>query len=545
MRDHEEVLKWYYRRRMRRFLQPFFLTGTLIAFAVVAQTTILLFSPSLLWAYVVGYGIVLAVGVSISTIWKAALRSRPDAGRIVEKWGVYGLMLYGALLCLRAYVVFRNYGQFIDLSYYESAVSQLAAGMFPKIWDIGSPVISQHFEPILLLFVPWYWLGLGGSALLVWAQAILAVSGGYFLYRIALLRRVHKGIAVGIVALYLMAGGLQSAYLYGFHPIALFPFFFLWSVYWYERKQFRWYVTLLLASLFIKEEISFVVLFWGLWIFFGRKDRVGGLVAMALGAVWYFLSFGLIALVRHGGYEYWGQFGGGSERGVFGIIHFALTHPIAFVSQFFDDARKLPMVIELFASFGLLPFFAPMSLLMLVPSLLLKLLSHDISMMNSFHYSAAITPLLALSALEGLLVLRKRVQAEQLGVLCIAVAVLANIYYGFAFYYRTYAFTFGSVGIADFLQTEHSRAVDRLLAKIPADASVSCEYAICSHISRPYGKKLPIPHTTVLDYVLLDPTNPSVLIDEATYRQFVETNILPHYDVIDKQDGAILFIKRR
>ena len=539
MGEKRDTHKWYHRENMRRILQPVFLTGVIIAVAFAAKTSILLFFSSLLWAYVVGFGIVLAGGFCIATVWRGVALTKSEAKRMWQL-GMYALIFYGAALCFRAYMLFRNYGQFIDLSYYESAVSQLASLTVPKIWDIGSPLWSQHFEPILFLFVPWYWLRLGGSMLLVWGQAILAVSSAYFLYRIAISRGTKQGIALGITALYLTAGGLQSAYLYGFHPIALFPFFFLWAVYCYERKQYGWYAVALLITLFVKEEISFVMVFWGLWLLFGRKDRIRGALAIGLGSLWYFISFGIIAHFHHGGYEYWGQFGGGSGGGVFGIIGYALTHPFTFVGQFFDDPRKLPMVIELFASFGLLPLFAPMSLLMLVPSLLLKLLSHDISMMNSFHYSAAITPLLAVTALEGLLVLHKRMPGVRLGVFCIAVAILANSYYGFAFYYRTYAFTFGSFGISDFLHTNHSRAVNRLLGKIPESASVSCEYAICSHISRPYGKKLPIPHKTVLDYVILDPTNPSVLVDEATYRAFVEKEILPNYDVVDKQDGAIL-----
>ena len=165
-------------------------------------------------------------------------------------------------------------------------------------------------------------------------------------------------------------------------------------------------------------------------------------------------------------------------------------------------------------------------------------------MLNSFHYSAEITPLLVLSSLEGMLIILKK-KWGNISVFLLALAILSNMYYGFAFYYGTYAFRFGENGPSDFLRTTHSKIVDRVLTTIPSTASISCEYAICSHINRPFGKKLPIPHPKTLEYVILDPTNPSVLTDQQTYKSFVEERIFPNYEMIAKDDGVILFKSTR
>lgn len=531
--------KWYdnhHMQRLREFLWPLTLTFLVFVLVMVTRSSILLFMDSLFWGYCIAFGIVITGAWCVMRIWQGFRTDVPTSISIGQKI----LIVYGILLCVRTVILYLNYGQFIDLSYYESAVSQMASFSLPRIWDIGSPLWSQHFEPILLLFVPFYWLGFGGSMLLVLGQATLAVAGGFVCYRIALLRTQKKDIAVGLSALYLAFGGLQSAYMYGFHPIALFPFFFLIANWFYERKLFGWYAIFVFLSLCVKEGISFVVIFWGVWVILGRRDWRRGILTAIGGVVWYFISFGIISQFHHGGYEYWGQFGGGSGGGVLGIMAFALSHPVQFVSQFFDDPRKLPTLIEMFGSFGFLPFLAPLSLVMLIPSLLLKLLSHDISMLNSFHYSAEITPLLTLSALEGIRVLLRRGRFAHLGIYLFSSAVLSNIFYGFAFYYRTYAFRFGENGPGDFLRTAHSRAVDRLVQTIPEEASVSCEYAICSHIGRSLGSKLPIPHKDTLEYVLLDPKNPSVLTEEETYKKFVEERIFPNYELIVTGDGAML-----
>ncbi len=507
----------------------------ILACFAAAEEALLRWAPSTLSAYVIAYAAIILTAWVVSRTW----------GPVSVRFGVLMLIAYGAILVLRSYSAFVNYGQFIDLAHYESAVRQFSAFRMARIWDIGSFQWSQHFEPILLLFVPVYWLGLGGSGLLVIVQSALAVTGAAFLYRIARHRVPgYPFAAVGLASAYLLSGGLQSAFLYGFHPIAVFPFFFLAAAYAYERRNAVWYAVLLTLTLAVKEEASFIVPFWGIWLLIGRKDVRYGLPTIAAGMLWYMVSFGIIERFS-GGYEYWGQFPGGAQGGLSGMVSFAFAHPGAFIGSMFSDERKLPMLIELFGSFGFLPLLAPLSLILILPELLLKLLSSDIAMLNSFHYSAAVTALLSLSAVEGCAELVRKRAVPSLGAYLIGVAVLANMLYGFAFYYRTYAMRFGSAGPDDFIRSEHARAVDRTLAKIPHGASVSCEYAICPHIDRPYGKKLPVPHATLLEYVILDPPNRTVLVDTDVYRSFIESRILPGYRLIGEDDGVLLFTARR
>lgn len=497
---------------------------------------------TLLSAYIgVFVSIIVSSGV-IAYAWRGSVSV--VMGKSV-RWFRNALILYASVLVVRAVFLYRNYFPYIDLTYYESAVSQFSRFQLARIWDAGSPIWSQHFDPMLFLLVPWYWIGLGGSMTLVIVQAVAAILAAIPLYGIVV-RRLKGNSVVGlaICALYLMFGGLQSSIFYGFHPITFFPLLFLSAVYWYERKRMGWYTVFLLLSLFVKEEISFVVIAWGLWLIIGRKDKWVGGLSILLGVLWYFVSFGVIAHFHNGGYEYWGQFGSGSGSGVFGIISFALMHPIQFVRQLFDSENKLPMLIEVFGSFGLLPFLAPLSFIILVPSLLLKLLSHDIAMLDSFHYSIEIAPLLAISAIEGV----RRVSwnttlMRMIPIYIVSVAVLANMYYGFAFYYKNYAMRIGAIDVSDFIVTKHSKTLDTAVASIPISASVSCEYAICAHITRPLGDKLPVPHGEGLEYVIVDTTLPYTLTDAASMRSYFDTKIAPYYKEVSNTDG-IYVLKR-
>jgi uncharacterized membrane protein len=499
----------------------------------------------LMIGYSAVYLLILALSVAIAAIARSTVLS-VSARATIRRFIGYSLVLYALVALLRTWISFRNYGQFVDLSYYESAVFQFAHGQLAKIWDIGSPLWSQHFEPILFLFVPLYWIGLGGGGMLAVVQAAAALLGALPLYAIAKLRTGSRSVALAVSAAYLFFGGLQSAYFYGFHPIVLFPLLFLLSVYWYERKQYGWYSVFLLLSLCVKEQVAFLAVAWGLWLLVGRKDRVWGAVTIAAGLAWYFISFPIIAYYHHGGYEYWGQFGGGASGGIVGIAQFAVTHPLQFVRQLVDDKNKLPMLIELFGSFGFLPLAAPLALIFLIPSLLLKLLSHDIAMLNSFHYSADIAPLLALATVEGARNLtRYRRIASMVAPYIFSVAILANICYGFAFYYGRYAMRFGTVTPEDFYVSAHSQRLDAVLATIPASASVSCEYPICSHIERPFWKKLPAPHGTTLDYVILDRILPLVLTDRDAMDKFVQEKIIPFYTRVIWDNDGIYLLKRK
>lgn len=543
--------KWYdVARQMKKFAEfipniiPFVISVISIVLAILFKP-LFVSSHSIVLAYVAVYFFITACAAVVAYQWGGGnelLFKRPSIFRFFRA----ALFVYAVFLVYRAWIGYRNYLPYIDLAYYESAVYQFSHFQLAKIWDVGSPLWSQHFEPVLFLFVPWYWIGLGGSQLLVIGQALAAVCGAMPLYVIAR-KRLSGSIALGLAVclMYLTFGGLQSAYFYGFHPIALFPFFFLMAVMWYERKNYLWYSIFLLMSLFVKEEISFVAVVWGVWMVVGRKDLRRGVGTILAGIVWYFISFQIIAYFRHGGYEYWGQFGGGAQGGVFGIIRYALMHPVAFVGQFFNNDRKLPMLIEVFGSFGFLPFFAPLSLVILVPSLLLKLLSNDIAMMDSFHYSAEITPLLALSMIEGARVLlQKKWVVSYIAPYIFCVAVLSNIYYGFPYFYQVYAARFDAFSASDIFITSHSHDVDSFLSKIPKNAAVSCEYALCPHIERLYGGKWSAPSGPILDYVVFDASLPLTLTDQQTTLKYFNTKVAPYYALIAQNDGLWLFKKK-
>lgn len=443
----------------------------------------------------------------------------------------------------RTVYLYRNYDQFIDLAYFESMIAQAASWKLPFIWDsITVPVWSQHFHPFLLLIVPLYWMGLGGPLSLVIVQTLSAVLGAIPLYKIARIRGASSYTGYILCAGYLLFGGLQSSYFYGFHEITFFPLLFLWAVYAYERRLPMMYALFLVLSLAVKEEVAFIMLFFGMYLLF-RKSYRWGIATIFASIVWSLIAFFAIAWFRGTGYEYWGQFGGGSQSGLAGIFIYAIKNPVLFASQFVNDERKIATIIELFGSFGFLPFLSLSGFMLLIPSLFIKLLSSDIAMLNSFHYSAAITPLFAIAVLE--VMVRRKFNAVRLTTYLGMIVLLSNLYYGFLFYYKTYAkLRLDTLSFRDFRVDEKSRSIDGVLATIPVSAGVSCQYQICPHISRPLGYKLPIPHKDILEYVVFDTSLAPVLTTSHDLNAFIKEKVMPSYDLVRKAETIYVFRKK-
>lgn len=462
----------------------------------------------------------------------------------VERALIVVLIIYGIFIVIAAVVAFENFSQYIDLSYYDSAIAQLSEFKLPMIWDMQDPVWSQHFSPIFFLFVPLYWLG-GGARLLVLFQAAFAVLAAIPLYLFTQKLSNSRFLGLSSILAYLVNGGMQSSIFYGFHEVTLFPFFFFWTLYFWQNRQYRFFILFTILTLLIKEEIAFVILFFGIFLLVTKQWKYG-ISAVVLGALWYLISFNVIALYHHGGYEYWGQFGSGSGGGLIGMMMYALRHPIPFISQLFNDWRKPPMFIEVFGSFGFLSFLWPPTLMLIVPSLMVKLLSSDIPMLNSFHYSVVISALMPVSVVLAIShIVRKEYPYRFFAWFLLISALSASFYYGTGFYYSRYALmTPGNIQYQNFLISPHSASIHVALSKIPLSASVNCQYQLCAHIRRPYGKKYPAPGDVLLDYVIIDTSLPLVLTESQTFRTYVEKQLIPLYDPV-YVDGKIYIFRKK
>ncbi|MCB0182336.1 MAG: DUF2079 domain-containing protein, partial [Anaerolineae bacterium] len=156
--------------------------------------------------------------------------------------------IFFSVLSIQQHRAFLTNG--LDLGNVDQALWNTAQGRFLQ-FTLMAPVESRlalHVEPILLFFVPFYWLNLGRPELLLIVQATVVALGAWPLYQIAL---IHLAPSLSptpnsplsiinyqlliIPAAYLLLPTLQSAVLFDFHAVTMAPTFLLFAFLALER----------------------------------------------------------------------------------------------------------------------------------------------------------------------------------------------------------------------------------------------------------------------------------------------------------------------
>lgn len=512
----------------------------------------------LLYQFIVGFTSVISYYVAITSagIISAFFATKIKWSNTAKYKRTLLKLLQGTLVLHALYLIFITLARYynlnsevIDLSYYHITTWQLSEFHLPRIWDIPSRLVwGDHFEPILFLFVPFYWI-IKDAVLLFFVQAIVVVSGIIPIYLITKEKLKNQFLGISLSFAYLFFGGLQMGYGYGFHPILFFPTLFFWTYYFLQKKKRGLYIFFLFLTLSVKEEVAFIVIAFGIYQFVIKKERKMSLITILMGIGWYILCFNIIFPYFSGekGFGHLGQYGELGIGGISGLIKNIFLNPKLFLTTLITPSDKIDTFFHTLGSFSFLPFLYPPTLLFVLPSLLEKLLSSDIARLNGFHYSAAITGVIVISSIESLSYIFKK-NLYRLSFLknsyfwtvyILYIAIMANLLFGYKY------FSFFSNKNTIFRWPQHIFAVYRIINLLPANASVSAQYQIAPHLRRPFLKILPAPNDNEnSDYVILDLHLPLVLSTEQRFKNNL-LNLLHNskYKVIYFEDEVIVFKK--
>lgn len=460
------------------------------------------------------------------------------------------LVLYGLFLVC---VTVRRYWNFssevIDLGLYHSVVIQLSQFQFPKIWESNFFVWADHFEPILFFFAPFYWF-VKDAGIIFSLQAIITVSGAIPLYLLAKYKTKNEWVSLALVFSYLAFDGLQFGYAYGFHPIMLFPTIFFWMVLFLEKKSPKLFWLFFLLTLMVKEEAALILMFYSVYLILFRGVRKTGAIMLSVSTLWFLVCFAFIFpyFSFGAGFRHMGQYGEFGSGGMLGLAGQIIFHPVDFLKTLITPISKIGTMVHTFGAFSYLPLFYPPALIIVIPSFLEKFLSSNIASLNGFHYSAAITGSILVAGIETLSVIARKwpkynplKHPRYLSAILVLLALVQMITYG----YRPLSFF--SFDPKIFVKTPHERLLNKLIADIPPDASVSAQYIIAPHFNRPFD----LLHTTGnlpenSDYIILDDYTVKALTTperDSKYYQAIKTD--PRYVLINNVDGINIFKRIR
>jgi uncharacterized membrane protein len=451
---------------------------------------------------------------------------------------------FGSLSILRHRAF--NTGRY-DLGNMVQTVWNTAHGHFLQMTSGDGRQISRlaaHFDPILALFAPLWWVWSSPEMLLV-VQAIVVALGALPVFWLA---RKHLGserAALGFAIVYLLYPATEWLTLNEFHPVALACPFLLFAFWYLDEDRLVPFAVFAVLAMTTKEEIGFVVAGMGIWYAFRRRGRVGAVIAGA-GALVSALAITVVIPHYNAGAEssFYGRYDaiGGSAGG---IAKTAVTRPWRILEEAFH-VNDVHYLLHLLLPLGLLFLLSPVVLIPALPELALNLLSATSTQTSiHFHYTAgAIAPLVAASVLGGA-VLARRSSAAAVAIGAVAVALLAS-------------WKIGAVPIwgavpggedyqrNDWHVTAHDRIASRALSLVPASAVVSSTNVLGAHLSA-RRRVLSLPKLSDATWVVADETRSSYADRVAPLPAAIALVRLrrnPDWRLVFERDGVLVFHKQ-
>jgi uncharacterized membrane protein len=496
-----------------------------------------------------------------------------------------------ATLSLRRHAALGSNG--LDLGNVNQALWNTAHGDFLAFTNMA-PVrnrLALHVEPILLLAVPFYWVGLGGPRLLLIGQAIIVGLGAVPLYLIA--RDVLSGstkyggpgsggvehgvrsketeksgrisgasyppfptpyslLLVIFPLAYLLLPALEAAVMYDFHAVTLAPTFLLFAFYFGLKRRpwlFIFFVTLVLAS---KEDMGLTVAMLGLFMLMAwRRWRWGGATVL-VGLAWFVIAVFLIqprfsptgGNIQADRYAWLGD----TPSTVIGTL---LRHPVMVWDHVWQGANLSGYLAGLLLPTAFLSAFGPLAWLPALPSLAINLLSGNpfTWRLEDFHYAAPIAPFVLIATVYGVQRLGKwagrRSEAASRYTLIVALTLLlvASLAYHYARGFSPMARSFQPWPI-----TDHHRRANYVFGRVPPDAALFAQSNLNPHVS---GRRVLYQDPAVLtdpgsldglpppDYLLFDVSS---LVNQNGFHHFIASVLLEGgaFGPVVAEDGFLL-----
>jgi uncharacterized membrane protein len=281
-----------------------------------------------------------------------------------------------------------------DLGIYDQAIWLLSRFKDPFITLRGLEFFGHHMNPVLLLFVPFYWLGAGPHFLLV-AQVLAQASGAFAIFLLARDRLADRWLAVALAAVLLLNPTYQYLTWEYFHPdaLAIAPLLF---AYWAARaKRWRWFAVAAVLALACKEDVALAMIVLGLLVAARGELRTGFLISAA-SAAWFALATRVLIPWANGIGPFYDAFFGDFGKNPGQIVGNVIAHPGKALSVATREDR-LNYYRMMFAPVAFLPIAALPTLAIAAPML-------GINALSSFPYQREIRYHYAALVLAGIMV---------------------------------------------------------------------------------------------------------------------------------------------
>jgi uncharacterized membrane protein len=414
-----------------------------------------------------------------------------------------------------------------DLAIYDQAIWHLSRFERPASSLRGlSNVFGDHFHPVIALFTPVFWLAPRAEALIV-AQAVLLAASivPVFLYA---RDRLPYGPALAIAAAYGLFWGMQQTAIFDVHEAAFAPLAVALLLLAMERRRWPWFWVAVAGVLAVKEDLAPFLAFVGSYLFIRGERRIGATL-MVVGLAAFAVIVAVLVPAASDAGEY------GYRETYAAVIHRPWLVPVTLVTP----PIKMLTACLWVAPFALLPLASPLSVL-LAPFALERFLSASQNHWGTiFHYSAPLSPIVAMAAADGLARIgarianpdtRRRTVAALAGV-CVLFSSLLPGHQPLWRVVSPRTYQFGAI----------EQAGRGAIAAIPANASVVAQTVVAPHISHRHDLFRLDPSAPDADYVIaVFERTPWPNASFADLRALVDARRARGYRVAFERDGWIV-----
>ncbi len=514
-------------------------------------------------------------------------------GRVRIAWIVVilAVVLFGALVGMHSIVRQQSYHtDAFDMGNMDQAVWNTLHGHPFRFtnrgadWEGPPTRLGIHVEPILLLVAIFYWLHSGPETLLVLQTGALAL-GAIPLFLLG--RRRISALPLTAAALacaYLAAPTLLGVALWDFHAVALATPLILLAVWALDTRRFAVFAVAAFLAAMTKEDVALALIPLGLYIAFRcGKPRYGAAVVL-LSAVWVLLCF--LVILPHfnggvsGGNNYWYRYAWAGATAGDALKNLAI-HPWLLLTFIWNSLPRRGYIAMLLRTGGGLGILAPALWICALPELAVNLYStHPEQYSGFFQYNAMLVAFLSAASVYGVeavyCALRRKEKPiapglgvprprtgvfsrisglwqRALGRLPIPVTWIGPLVIAWLVVTCYWNLASANYRLANFWNAgngpvPYQAAVDSLLARIPASASVAATDTLDPHLSDRYELYLlPDPQSFAAEYVAFDiphAVQSSQAQDQAIYNEMMASGRYTVVGTVKYETGVVVVLHR-
>ena len=414
----------------------------------------------------------------------------------------------------------------LDLGMFNHALyqfSQFQMANFSLSYD-GEIInyFSDHFSPITLFFVPFYYL-FGAYTLLI-IQILSILWGGYGIWKYLQFKSNRPLLNRILLLHFFVIWGTYSALSFDFHTNVIASMFVPWILYYFEKGQVKWTLILLILLALCKENMAL----WSIFIYIGLllkkylKNRqsfqfqhfVKFELSVLVGLGVYFLVVVgyVMPHLNEGNVAYQlsrdGHLGNSTKE----IIYHLLSQPNELFNLLFENTSgepefngiKTELMFMVLVSGGFLLFYQPIYLLMLIPIFAQKMLANNYAIWGiSGQYSIEFVPVLSLCVIDFVL----KLKAYKWQMFTAILTVIFTAYFNYRSIESRHPLWFDNTNTA-FYDAKHyqsplpTQAILQKLKSIPDGVSVSASSALTPHLEKRRNLFL-FPNVNRAKYILL------------------------------------------